>query len=49
MKLDCFGVTKENWAICMFSLIEYGDSVVLVILTANLLKLKGILAESLLP
>ena len=35
--LDCSGVTTENSAICVFSLIRYGDSIVLVTLTAILL------------
>ena len=37
--LDCSGVTTENSksAICIFFLIRYGDSVVLITLTANLL------------
>ena len=34
MCLDCSGVTTENSAICVCFLIKYGDSVVLVILTA---------------
>ena len=34
MCLDCSGVTTENSAICACFLIRYGDSVVLVILTA---------------
>ena len=35
--LNCSGVTTENSGICVFFLIKYGDSVVLVILTATLL------------
>ena len=35
--LDCSGVTMKNFAICVFFLIRYGDSVVLATLTANLL------------
>ena len=34
MCLDCSGVTTENSAICVCFLIRYGDSVVLVTLTA---------------
>ena len=34
--LDCSGVTTENSAICVLSSIRYGDSVVLVTLTAIL-------------
>ena len=34
MCLDCSGVTTENSAICVYFLIRYGDSVVLVPLTA---------------
>ena len=34
MCLDCCGVTTENCAICVCFLIRYGDSVVLVTLTA---------------
>ena len=34
MCLDCCGVTTENSAICVCFLIRYGDSVVLVTLTA---------------
>ena len=34
MNLDCSEVTTENSAICVFCLIEYGDSVVLVTLVA---------------
>ena len=37
MCLDCSGVTTENSAICVCFLIRYGDSVVLVTLTAILL------------
>ena len=37
--LDCSGVTTENSAICVCFLIRYGDSVVLVILTAILLSI----------
>ena len=37
--LDCLGVTTENSAICVFSLIRYDDSVVLVTLTAILLSI----------
>ena len=34
MNLDCSGVTTENSAIWVFFLVKYGNSVVLVILTA---------------
>ena len=34
MRLDCSGVTMENSTICVCFLIRYGDSVVLVTLTA---------------
>ena len=37
MCLDCSGVTTENSAICVCFLMKYGDSVVLVTLTAILL------------
>ena len=37
MCLDCSGVTTEISAICVCFLISYGDSVVLVTLTAFLL------------
>ena len=37
MCLDCSGVTAENSAICVYLLIRYGDSVVLVTLTSILL------------
>ena len=37
MYLDCSGVTTENSAICVFFLIRYGDSVLLVCLTETLL------------
>ena len=37
MYMGCCGVTTEISAICEFSLIRYGDSVVLVTLTATLL------------
>ena len=37
MCLDCSGVTTENSAICVCFLMRYGDSVVLVALTAILL------------
>ena len=37
--LDCSGVTTKNSAICMCFLISYGDSVVLVTLTAILLSI----------
>ena len=37
MCLDCAGVTTENSAICVCFLIRYGDSVVLITLTAILL------------
>ena len=39
MCLDCSGVTTENSAICLYFLIRYGDSVVLVTLTAYLLSI----------
>ena len=39
MCLDCFGVTLENFAICVCFLITNGDSVVLVTLTAVLLSI----------
>ena len=39
MCLDCSGVTTENSAICECFLIRYGDSVVLVTLTAILLSI----------
>ena len=39
MCLDCSGVTTENSAICVCFLIRYGDSVVLVTLTAVLLSI----------
>ena len=39
MCLDCSGVTTENPAICVCFLIRYGDSVVLVTLTAIQLSL----------
>ena len=39
MNLDCSGVTTENSAICVFFLIKYGDSVVLVMLTAVFLSI----------
>ena len=39
MCLDCSGVTTENSAICVCFLMWYGDSVVLVILTAILLSI----------
>ena len=39
MCLDCSGVTTENSAICVCFLIRYGDSVVLVTLTAILLSI----------
>ena len=34
INLDCSGLTTENSAICVFLLIKYGDSIVLVLLTA---------------
>ena len=34
MNLDCSWATTENLAICFFFLIQYGNSVVLVTLTA---------------
>ena len=40
MNLDCSGVTTENSAICVFFSIKYGDSVLLVILTAAFLSMK---------
>ena len=39
MCLDCSGVTTENSAICVCFLMRYGDSVVLVTLTAILLSI----------
>ena len=39
MCLDCSGLTTENSAICVCFLIRYGDSVVLVTLTAMLLSI----------
>ena len=39
MCVDCSGVTTENYANCVCFLIRYGDSVVLVTLTANLLSI----------
>ena len=46
-------MTMENSAVCVFFLIKYGDSVVLVILTAVffqfLLGLRLILTDTLLP
>ena len=39
MCLDCSGVTTENSAICVCFLIRYGDSIVLVTLTAVLLSI----------
>ena len=39
MYLDCSGVTTENSAICVCFLIRYGDSVVLVTLTAIVLSI----------
>ena len=39
MCLDCSGVTTENSAVCVCSLMRYGDSVVLVTLTAILLSI----------
>ena len=39
MYLDCFGVTTEKSAICVFFLIRHGDSVVLVTLTATLVSI----------
>ena len=39
MYLDCPAVTNENSAICILFLISYGDSVVLVTLTAALLSI----------
>ena len=39
MTLDCYGVTTEKMAICIFLLIEYDDSVVLVIRTAVFLSI----------
>ena len=39
MCFDCSGVTTENSAICVFILIRYGDSALLVTLTANLLSI----------
>ena len=39
MCLDCSGVTTENSAICVCFLIRYGESVVLVTLTAILLSI----------
>ena len=39
MCLDCSGVTTENSAICVCFLIRYGDSFVLVTLTAILLSI----------
>ena len=39
MNLDRSGVTTQNSAICVFFLIKYGDSVVLVILTAVFLSI----------
>ena len=34
--LDCSGVTTENFSVCVLFLIRYGDSVVLVTLTATI-------------
>ena len=39
MYLDCSGVTTENFAIRVCFLIRYGDSVLLVTLTAILLSI----------
>ena len=39
MRLDCSGVTTENSAICVCFLMRYGDSVVLVTLTALLMSI----------
>ena len=39
MNLDCYGVTTENSAICVFFFIKYGDYAVLVILTAVFLSI----------
>ena len=37
IKLDCSGVTTENSATCVIFVNNYGDSVVLVFLTATFL------------
>ena len=39
MNLDCSGVTTENSSTCVFFVIEFGDSVVLGILTAVFLSI----------
>ena len=52
MHLDCFRITTELSAVCVFFLIESGDSVVLVTdcyFCHILLALYGILTDSLLP
>ena len=39
LNLDCSGVNTKNSAICVFFLIKYGSSVVLVTLTAVFLSI----------
>ena len=39
INLDCFGVTAENSALCIYFFIKYGESVVLVTLTDSFLSI----------